>query len=34
VVTLVGGAVVGVLAAMWPAVRAARTGPLEAIADP
>ena len=34
VVTLVGGAVVGVLAAVWPAVRAARTGPLEAIADP
>lgn len=30
---LVGSAVVGVLAALWPAVRAARTKPLEAIAD-
>ncbi len=33
VITLVASAVVGVLAALWPAVRAARTGPLEAIAD-
>ncbi|WP_328398485.1 ABC transporter permease [Nocardia sp. NBC_00416] len=30
---LVGSAVVGVLAALWPAVRAARTPPLAAIAD-
>ncbi len=30
---LFGSAVVGVLAALWPAVRAARTRPLEAIAD-
>ncbi|KAA0022773.1 ABC transporter permease [Antrihabitans cavernicola] len=30
---LIGSAVVGVLAALWPAVRAARTRPLEAIAD-
>ncbi|WP_024793034.1 ABC transporter permease [Tomitella biformata] len=30
---LVGSGVVGVLAALWPAVRAARTRPLEAIAD-
>ena len=33
VAMLVGSAVVGVLAALWPAVRAARTRPLEAIAD-
>ncbi|WP_076476226.1 ABC transporter permease [Williamsia sterculiae] len=33
VVTLIGAGVVGVLAALWPAVRAARTKPLEAIAD-
>ncbi|MGK2318757.1 ABC transporter permease [Gordonia rhizosphera NBRC 16068] len=32
-VTLVASAVVGVLAALWPAVRAARTRPLEAIAE-
>ena len=32
-ITLVAAAVVGVLAALWPAVRAARTKPLEAIAD-
>ncbi|MCR5978226.1 FtsX-like permease family protein [Gordonia jinghuaiqii] len=32
-ITLVASAAVGVLAALWPAVRAARTGPLEAIAD-
>lgn len=31
--TLVGAAVVGVIAALWPAIRAARTKPLEAIAD-
>jgi len=30
---LVLSAIVGVLAAAWPAVRAARTRPLEAIAD-
>ncbi|MCW4354927.1 FtsX-like permease family protein [Hoyosella sp. YIM 151337] len=30
---LVGSAIVGVLAALWPAGRAARTKPLEAIAD-
>ncbi len=30
---LIGSAVVGVLAALWPASRAARTKPLEAIAD-
>jgi putative ABC transport system permease protein len=30
---LIGSAVVGVLAALWPAVWAARTRPLEAIAD-
>jgi putative ABC transport system permease protein len=30
---LIGSAVVGVLAALWPAARAARTRPLEAIAD-
>ena len=33
VAMLLGSAVVGVLAALWPAVRAARTKPLEAIAD-
>ncbi|MEV0359653.1 FtsX-like permease family protein [Nocardia sp. NPDC050697] len=33
VLVLVGSAVVGVLAALWPAVRAARTPPLAAIAD-
>ncbi|MDL9935150.1 ABC transporter permease [Gordonia sp. ABSL1-1] len=33
VITLVASGVVGVLAALWPAVRAARTGPLEAIAE-
>ncbi|WP_347343686.1 ABC transporter permease [Jatrophihabitans telluris] len=33
VTMLVVSAVVGVLAALWPAVRAARTKPLEAIAD-
>ncbi|GAA2061690.1 ABC transporter permease [Williamsia deligens] len=32
-ITLVAAAVVGVVAAAWPAVRAARTNPLEAIAD-
>ncbi|EME21430.1 hypothetical protein G419_09086 [Rhodococcus triatomae BKS 15-14] len=32
VAMLLGSAVVGVLAAMWPAIRAARTKPLEAIA--
>ncbi|MFT4200350.1 ABC transporter permease [Gordonia sp. (in: high G+C Gram-positive bacteria)] len=31
-VTLVGAAVVGVVAAVWPAIRAARTKPLDAIA--
>ncbi|MBJ8341013.1 ABC transporter permease [Antrihabitans sp. YC3-6] len=33
VAMLVGSAVVGVLAALWPAVRAARTKPLEALAE-
>ncbi|MDG3012111.1 FtsX-like permease family protein [Rhodococcus sp. D2-41] len=33
VAMLVGSAVVGVVAALWPGVRAARTRPLEAIAD-
>ncbi|GAA5041781.1 ABC transporter permease [Nocardia callitridis] len=33
VLMLVGSAVVGVLAALWPGVRAARTPPLAAIAD-
>ncbi|AEF39137.1 ABC transporter permease [Hoyosella subflava] len=33
VAMLVGSAIVGVLAALWPAGRAARTKPLEAIAD-
>ncbi|MFR9751141.1 ABC transporter permease [Nocardia sp. 004] len=33
VFVLIGSAVVGVLAALWPAVRAARTPPLAAIAD-
>lgn len=33
VLMLVGSAVVGVLAALWPAIRAARTPPLAAIAD-
>jgi putative ABC transport system permease protein len=33
VLMLVLAAVVGVLAALWPAVRAARTPPLAAIAD-
>ncbi|MGJ0118358.1 ABC transporter permease [Williamsia sp. MIQD14] len=32
-ITLVAAAFVGVLAALWPAVRAARTNPLEAITD-
>ncbi len=32
-ITLIGSAIVGVAAALWPAVRAARTGPLEAIAE-
>ncbi|MDL9946605.1 FtsX-like permease family protein [Gordonia sp. ABSL11-1] len=32
-ITLIASAVVGVLAALWPAVRAARTRPLEAIAE-
>jgi putative ABC transport system permease protein len=31
VITLVGAAVVGVLAALWPASRAAKTKPLDAI---
>ncbi|OZC52332.1 hypothetical protein CH267_19545 [Rhodococcus sp. 06-621-2] len=34
VAMLFGSAVVGVLAALWPAVRAARTRPLEAITEP
>jgi putative ABC transport system permease protein len=33
VITLVGAAIVGVLAALWPATRAAKTKPLEAIAE-
>lgn len=33
VTTLIGAAIVGVIASLWPAVRAARTKPLEAIAD-
>lgn len=33
VIMLIGSAVIGVLAALWPAVRAARTPPLAAIAD-
>ena len=33
VVVLASSAVVGVLASLWPAHRAAKTGPLEAIAD-
>ncbi|WP_237340916.1 ABC transporter permease [Williamsia soli] len=33
VITLVGAAIVGVLAALWPASRAAKTKPLEAIAE-
>lgn len=33
ILMLVGSAVVGVLAALWPAIRAARTPPLAAIAD-
>lgn len=33
VITLVGSAVVGVIAALWPAVSAARTKPLEAITE-
>ena len=33
VAMLIGSAVVGVLAALWPAIRAARTRPLEAIVD-
>lgn len=33
VFTLVAAAICGLLAALWPAVRAARTKPLEAIAD-
>lgn len=33
ILTLIASAVVGVLAALWPAVRAARTRPLEAIAE-
>jgi len=32
-VVLASSAVVGVLASLWPAHRAAKTGPLEAIAD-
>ena len=32
-IVLLGSLVVGVLAALWPARRAAATGPLEAIAD-
>ncbi|MDY6809521.1 MAG: ABC transporter permease [Actinomycetota bacterium] len=32
-ITLIASAVVGVLAALWPAVRAARTRPLEAIVE-
>ncbi|TWP33759.1 FtsX-like permease family protein [Leekyejoonella antrihumi] len=32
-ITMAGAAVAGVLAALWPAIRAARTKPLEAIAD-
>jgi putative ABC transport system permease protein len=30
---LVASAIVGVLAALWPAIRAARTRPLEAIVE-
>ncbi|MFT3660866.1 MAG: FtsX-like permease family protein [Gordonia sp. (in: high G+C Gram-positive bacteria)] len=33
VITLVGSAVVGVIAAVWPAINAARTKPLEAISE-
>lgn len=33
VAMLVGSGIVGVLAALWPAVRAARTPPLAAISD-
>ncbi|WP_298443458.1 FtsX-like permease family protein, partial [Gordonia sp. (in: high G+C Gram-positive bacteria)] len=33
VITLVGSAVVGVIAALWPAISAARTKPLEAITE-
>lgn len=33
VITLVGAGVVGVIAALWPAISAARTKPLEAIAE-
>ncbi|MGZ4524394.1 MAG: FtsX-like permease family protein, partial [Mycobacteriaceae bacterium] len=33
VAMLLGSAVVGVLAALWPAIHAARTRPLEAIAE-
>ena len=33
VIMLLGSAVVGVIAAVWPSQRAAKTPPLEAIAD-
>ena len=33
IIMLVGSAIVGVLAAIWPAQRAAKTPPLDAIAD-
>lgn len=32
-ITLLGSAVIGVIAALWPAVSAARTKPLEAITE-
>ena len=33
IIMLVGSGIVGVLAAIWPAQRAAKTPPLDAIAD-
>jgi len=32
-IMLVGSAIVGIIAAVWPSNRAAKTPPLEAIAD-